>query len=56
MLVVVIPGIHRSPPASFMYDIELAPDVLEDLKSLRKFEQQQVLDNIETQLRHEAAV
>ena len=39
-----------------MYDIEFAPAALEDLKSLRKFEQQQVLDGIENQLRHQPTV
>lgn len=36
-----------------MYDIEFDPDALEDLSSLRKFEQTQVLDGIEIQLRHD---
>lgn len=39
-----------------MYDIEFDPDALEDLGSLRKFEQQQVLDGIEVQLRHDPNV
>ena len=39
-----------------MYDIEFAPGALEDLRSLRKFEQQQVLDGIESQLRHQPTV
>lgn len=41
---------------SFMYDIEFAPGALDDLRSLRKFEQQQVLDGIESHLRHQPAV
>ena len=36
-----------------MYEIEFAPAAMEDLRSLRKFEQQQVLDAIEAQLRHQ---
>jgi mRNA-degrading endonuclease RelE of RelBE toxin-antitoxin system len=39
-----------------MYEIELAPSALEDLKSLRKFEQQQVVDVVETQLHHQPTV
>jgi mRNA-degrading endonuclease RelE of RelBE toxin-antitoxin system len=39
-----------------MYDIEFAPSALEDLKSLRKFEQQQVLNDIESQLRQQPTV
>ena len=39
-----------------MYDIEFDPDALEDLRSLRKFEQKQVLDGIEIQLRHDPNV
>ncbi len=39
-----------------MHDIELARSALEDLKSLRKFEQRQLLNSIERQLRHEPTV
>lgn len=39
-----------------MYDIDFAPSALEDLRSLRKFEQQQVLDGIEGQLRRQPTV
>ena len=39
-----------------MYNIEFEPSAQEDLKSLRKFEQQQVVDSIETQLRHEPTI
>ena len=39
-----------------MYDIEFDPDALEDLDSLRKFEQKQVLDGLENQLRHDPDV
>jgi mRNA-degrading endonuclease RelE of RelBE toxin-antitoxin system len=39
-----------------MYDIQFVPSAKEDLKSLRKFEQQQILDGIEKQLSHDPAV
>ena len=39
-----------------MYDIEFDPDALEDLASLRKFEQKQVLDGVEGQLLHDPDV
>lgn len=39
-----------------IYVIEIAPDAIEDLKALRKFEQRRVLDEIETQLRYEPTV
>ena len=39
-----------------MYDIEFDPDALEDLASLRKFEQKQVLDGVEVKLQHDPDV
>lgn len=39
-----------------MYEIEFTPEALEDLKSLRKFEQKQVTKGIEVQLSHEPTV
>lgn len=39
-----------------MYEIEFAPGAREDLKTLRKVEQVEVLTAIETQLRHEPTV
>jgi hypothetical protein len=39
-----------------MHRIEFAPSALEDLKSLRKFEQRRVVHGIEPQLRHEPDV
>src|SRR3989337_892980 len=39
-----------------MYEIEFAPGAREDLKTLRKVEQVEVLTGIETQLRHEPTV
>src|SRR5688572_154587 len=36
-----------------MYEINLSPIAQEDLKSLRKFEQKEVLKGIKAQLRHE---
>ncbi len=39
-----------------MYEIEFTPEALEDLKSLRKFEQKEIIEGIETQLRHEPMV
>jgi mRNA-degrading endonuclease RelE of RelBE toxin-antitoxin system len=39
-----------------MYEIEFQPHALNDLKSLRKFQQQQVLDSIEMQLRQRPTV
>ena len=39
-----------------MYEIEFAPEALEDLKSLKKFEQQEVVEGIESQLKHEPTV
>jgi mRNA-degrading endonuclease RelE of RelBE toxin-antitoxin system len=41
---------------SIMYEIEFAPSALEDLKSLRKYEQQQLLDGIEAQLRYQPTI
>ena len=39
-----------------MYKIDFTASAREDLKSLRKFEQKQVLDGIDTQLRYEPTV
>jgi mRNA-degrading endonuclease RelE of RelBE toxin-antitoxin system len=39
-----------------VYGIEFTPEALEDLRALRKFEQKEVLDRIESQLRHEPTV
>jgi mRNA-degrading endonuclease RelE of RelBE toxin-antitoxin system len=39
-----------------MYEIKLSPNVQEDLKSLRKFEQKEVLKSIKEQLRYEPTV
>ena len=39
-----------------MYEIEYTTEALEDLNSLRKFEQKQVMDEIDTQLKHEPNV
>ena len=39
-----------------MYEINLLPTAQEDLKSLRKFEQKEVLEGIKTQLRYEPTV
>ncbi len=39
-----------------MYEIEFTPEAKDDLKALRKFEQQTIIAGIETQLRHEPAV
>jgi mRNA-degrading endonuclease RelE of RelBE toxin-antitoxin system len=39
-----------------MYEIEFAPEARDDLKSLRKFEQQMIIAGIETQLRYEPTV
>lgn len=39
-----------------MYEIEFTPEALEDLKSLKKFEQQEVVQGIESQLKHEPTV
>lgn len=39
-----------------MYEIEFQPNALNDLTSLRKFEQQQVLSSIETQLSRQPTV
>ena len=38
------------------YDIELAPEARDDLKSLRKFEQRVIVTGIDTQLRYEPTV
>ena len=35
-----------------MYIIEFTPEALDDLQALRKFEQKEVLDGVESQLRH----
>ncbi len=39
-----------------MYEIEFTPEAVEDLKALGKFEQEEVVDGIESQLRHEPTV
>ena len=39
-----------------MYEIEFTPEALEDLNSFRKFEQNEIIDGIETQLKHEPIV
>lgn len=39
-----------------MYEIEFAPEALDDLRALRKFEQKEVLDGIESQLRYKPTV
>lgn len=39
-----------------MYKIRFTPEALDDLKSLRKSEQKEVLDGIESQLKHEPAL
>ena len=39
-----------------MYEIEFTPEANEDLKLFRKFEQKQVLDEIERQLKYEPKV
>ncbi|MBI5290988.1 MAG: type II toxin-antitoxin system RelE/ParE family toxin [Chloroflexi bacterium] len=39
-----------------MYEIEYTAQALDDLASLRKFEQKQVMDEIDAQLKHEPNV
>ena len=39
-----------------MYEIRFTPEALDDLKALRKSEQKEILDGIDTQLEHEPAV
>ncbi|MBM4049670.1 MAG: type II toxin-antitoxin system RelE/ParE family toxin [Planctomycetes bacterium] len=39
-----------------MYEIDFTPEANEDLDLFRKFEQQQVLDEIERQLKHQPSV
>ena len=39
-----------------MFDIEFTPEANEDLKSFRKFEQQEIIDGIQKQLKHEPTV
>jgi mRNA-degrading endonuclease RelE of RelBE toxin-antitoxin system len=39
-----------------MYEIRFTPEALDDLKALRKSEQKEILDGIDTQLKHEPAV
>jgi len=39
-----------------MYDIEFTSSAIEDLKALKKSEQPEILDGIESQLRHEPSV
>jgi mRNA-degrading endonuclease RelE of RelBE toxin-antitoxin system len=39
-----------------MYDIELTPEAREDLKSFRKFERKEIVNEIELQLSYKPAV
>jgi len=39
-----------------VYEIRFTPEALDDLKALRKSEQKEILDGIDTQLEHEPAV
>ena len=39
-----------------MYKIEFTPEAVRDLKALKKSEQKEVIDGIETQLKHEPMV
>ena len=39
-----------------MFDIDFTPEAKEDLKLLRKFEQQEIIDGIQKQLKHEPTV
>lgn len=39
-----------------MHEIRYTPEALEDLKALKKFEQKEVLEGVETQLKHEPTV
>jgi mRNA-degrading endonuclease RelE of RelBE toxin-antitoxin system len=39
-----------------MYVVEFTPEALEDLKSFRKFEQNEIIDGIEAQLKYEPTV
>jgi len=39
-----------------MYDIEFSDEALQDLESLEKNEQNEILDNIEANLQNESAV
>ena len=39
-----------------MYDIELTPEAREDLKSFRKFERKEIVNEIELRLTYEPAV
>jgi len=39
-----------------MYEIEFTVEALEDLRSLKKFEQQRILTGVEKQLRYEPTV
>lgn len=39
-----------------MYDIDIAPQAVEDLKGFRKFDQSRIAEGIEEQLRHQPAV
>lgn len=36
-----------------MYEIEFTPEALEDLRSFRKFEQNEIIDGIEAHLKYE---
>ncbi len=39
-----------------MFDIDFTPEGKEDLKSIRKFEQQEIIDDIQKQLKREPTV
>ena len=39
-----------------MYEIEFAREALEDLRLFRKFEQKQIIESIESQLKHKPKV
>jgi mRNA-degrading endonuclease RelE of RelBE toxin-antitoxin system len=39
-----------------MYEIEFTPEALADLKSFRKFEQNEIIDGIEAHLKYEPTV
>ncbi|MFN8460071.1 MAG: addiction module toxin RelE [Anaerolineae bacterium] len=39
-----------------MYEIEFTPEAFEDLKPFRKFEQNEIIDGIDTQLKHEPTI
>jgi mRNA-degrading endonuclease RelE of RelBE toxin-antitoxin system len=39
-----------------MFEIEFTPEALKDLKALRKFEQNEVIEGIESQLKNEPTI